>query len=1110
MMTARSSRRYGVAFLLGAFLLTSEPANAAEACDPLSGRLASLEGTVELQRGGAGPWNAARLSDRLCKDDTIRTGRNSRAAISLANDAVMRLDQQTTLKLLSVTPKEEERSLLNLILGAVQSFSRKPRKFAVNTPYLNATIEGTEFVLRVAPGQSEVTVFEGTVIARNDQGRVSVTGGEAAAAQQGRAPVKRIAVRPRDAVQWALYYPPVLAAGQGRSAVRRAAGLLNAGRVAEARAEIDRAIAGNEDAGAAHALRAVINVAQNRKDPALADAQEAVRLSPRSAAARIALSYAQQAHFRLDAARDTLRQAVTDEPNNALAWARLSELWLMLGERGEARRAAQKATAIAPNSARAQTVLGFAALTELRTETAAAAFDKAIATAPSDPLPRLGLGLAKIRGGNLEGGRKDIEIAVSLDSQNALLRAYLGKAYFEEKRDPLDAQQLAIAKQLDANDPTAYLYDAIRKQTENNPGGALRDLQDSIARNDNRAVYRGRLQLDQDRAARGTSLARVYNDLGFTEAGVNEASKSLSLDPGNAAAHRFLSDNYRNVRRREIARVSELLQAQLLQDVNINPVQPSISETNLNIGGGGGPAQAGFNEFTPLFERNETRLDVSGLYGNNKTWGGEGVVSATHGPVSLSAGAFHYETDGYRESNSLEHDIFDFYAQVAVTPDFNIQAEIRRRDSVSGDQSLNFNPDQFDPDFKRTLEQKTGRIGLRYSPTPGSDFLISLISADRHERRDQVIVFPIFGRIDLPTMVKDDGRQGEAQYLYKAESVNVTAGAAVAKVFRRTKIGPGTLAEDFPGFLCTPVCVIPPLPAGTTLVTETTERERIGHERGYLYINANLPSSVTWTIGGSVDNFKQRDLDLTEFNPKLGVQWDITKDFRLRGAAFKVVKPVLATNATLEPTQIAGFNQWFDDVNATVSRAYGVGLDWRPTKTLFAGVEVMQREYEEPILNGSSFVREDRDESVFRGYVNWSLIPQLSTSLQIVYDRFSSSSTLRADLPTSVDTLSVPFGVRYFAGFGLFAGLTATYVDQTVERDPASTFGEGTSKFVTVDAMLGYRLPNRRGVFGIQVVNLLDRDFKYQDDGFREFRDDPASGPYFPERTILARMTLSF
>jgi hypothetical protein len=45
----------------------------------------------------------------------------------------------------------------------------------------------------------------------------------------------------------------------------------------------------------------------------------------------------------------------------------------------------------------------------------------------------------------------------------------------------------------------------------------LQDLQKSIELNDNRAVFRSRLLLDQDLAARSASLGRIYNDLGFQQ-----------------------------------------------------------------------------------------------------------------------------------------------------------------------------------------------------------------------------------------------------------------------------------------------------------------------------------------------------------------------------------------------------------------------------------------------------------------------------------------------------------------------------------------------------------------------------------------------------------------
>ena len=116
----------------------------------------------------------------------------------------------------------------------------------------------------------------------------------------------------------------------------------------------------------------------------------------------------------------------------------------------------------------------------------------------------------------------------------------------------------------------------------------------------------------------------------------------------------------------------------MLQDININPVQPSLSEANLNIVTSGGPAEAGFNEFTPLFERNQMQLNATGLAGNDDTYGGEGVVSMLYGRVLGRAPACSTTaTDGWRENHDIEHDIANVFFQAAITPELNAQVELR-------------------------------------------------------------------------------------------------------------------------------------------------------------------------------------------------------------------------------------------------------------------------------------------------------------------------------------------------------------------------------------------------------------------------------------------------
>ncbi len=1148
--------------LIGAVILSSialgHATAAAPDCDPVVGELISVEGTVQLQRAGGGSWQAAGVGAMLCDKDTVRTEANSRASVSLVNDAVFRLDQNTAVHLADIAPEPEEKSFVQLLVGAIQSFSRKPREVAIDTPYLNATIEGTEFVIRVAQNETELTVFEGTVRAANPQGAAAVTSGQMVVAQAGQAPRRRVVVRPRDAAQWSIYYPPVLAAmgggqapsdlppaiaeaaglaGQGNAAgaleamdrvpatqqdaryhLYRASFLLAAGQVEGARGAIDRALQLDAGSGLAYAQRAVIDVAQNRNDEALANGRRAVELAPDSTAASIALSYALQATYQLGEARQTLEKAVAANPDDALARARLAELWMMIGYRDRARAEAEKAVELAPNMERAQVVLGFAALVEIRTTQAKDAFRKAIAIDSDDPMAHLGLGLAMIREGDLADGRKQIEAAVALDPESALLRSYLGKAYFEEKREEIDAQQLAMAKERDPNDPTAYLYDALRKQSENRPGEALQDLQKSIELNDNRAVYRGRLQLDEDRAARGASLANIYSDLGFTQMGLNEATKSLADDPTNASAHRFLSETYSGMPRREIARVSELFQAQMLQDVGMNPPQPSVGETHLTGPSAGGPANAGFNEFTALFERNRTQLNASAAYGTDDTWSAEGAISAAYDWFSISAGAFHYETEGFRPNAGAEHDIQSVFAQAALTQELNLQLEYRTRESEWGDLASDFDPALFFEDMTHTIDQDSARAGLRWSPTPNFDVLLSYIYSDRHADRSDV-VFRFNGGCPVPDPVSSDcpvnelliadtdGHQAETQLLYRGDRLRVTAGGAFVdadKVFETDVV---LFRQDNPDthFFGTPT-IVP---------------QDIVHSRGYAYGYINYPDAVTWTVGVSYDSYEEFTRDFTEINPKFGVQWQISDAVNLRAAAGQVVKPYIFNPRTLEPTQVAGFNQFFDEPNGTVSRQYGLGIDWKATDSLFMGVEGEVRDVDVPFFTGAADdvpAEEQRLDKTYRAFAYWTPHPQWALSLEFIYDHSDQDSGLLTStsfaLPEEVTTYTVPAGIRYFGPYGVFAGLGATYVRQEVERDPdvlaIVPTAAGDDSFFLVDAAIGWRLPNRAGTISLEAQNILDREFNYQDDTYRQLGDDPVQSTYPQGRKIMGRVTLKF
>src|SRR5438477_7817730 len=168
----------------------------------------SVQGTVEARRAGTTTWQPVRLNDTFAAGDTVRLGGRSRADLQMLDQSVLRLNANTEL---TVEPVKDERTgVVNLLRGAAHFFSRGPRSLEVQTPFTVAGVRGTEFLVGVESNRTLLTVFEGTVLAQNPAGSLTLTSGQSAVAETGKAPVLRVVARPRDAVQWTLYYPPVL------------------------------------------------------------------------------------------------------------------------------------------------------------------------------------------------------------------------------------------------------------------------------------------------------------------------------------------------------------------------------------------------------------------------------------------------------------------------------------------------------------------------------------------------------------------------------------------------------------------------------------------------------------------------------------------------------------------------------------------------------------------------------------------------------------------------------------------------------------------------------------------------------------------------------------
>ena len=218
----------------------------------------------------------------------------------------------------------------------------------------------------------------------------------------------------------------------------------------------------------------------------------------------------------------------------------------------------------------------------------------------------------------------------------------------------------------------------------------------------------------------------------------------------------------------------------------------------------------------------------------------------------------------------------------------------------------------------------------------------------------------------------------------------------------------------------------------------------------------------------------------------------------------------MITSQTLEPTQVAGFNQFFDDLESTDVWSYGIALDHKFSARLYGGVEYNRRDlnvpipFTDPFTGLSELKREDWKERVARAYVFWTPHDWVALSAEYQYERFDRIEDFGFGVKEVV-THRVPLGVRFFHPSGVGAALRQTYLNQDGEfqRRGAACCEAGDSNFWLTDIALNYRLPMRYGLITIGATNVFDKRFRYHEIDF----NNPTIQP---DRMLFGKVTLAF
>jgi outer membrane receptor protein involved in Fe transport len=197
-------------------------------------------------------------------------------------------------------------------------------------------------------------------------------------------------------------------------------------------------------------------------------------------------------------------------------------------------------------------------------------------------------------------------------------------------------------------------------------------------------------------------------------------------------------------------------------------------------------------------------------------------------------------------------------------------------------------------------------------------------------------------------------------------------------------------------------------------------------------------------------------------------------------------------------------------VNGTDAWRYGIGVDQKFGSWAAVGAEFSARELDFPFIDitdlGEPFTnRTTGTEQLARAYAYWAPHPWIALTTEYFYEDFERESGAGVEGFFEVRTHRVPLGLSIFHPSGLTGRIRVTFMDQDGRFANVNT-GEssrGHDQFWVADASISYRLPKRLGLLTLEVRNLFDERFRFQE-------TDPLSPTVAPERYVILRLTVAY
>lgn len=525
----------------------------------VAGNVVSVQGRGELRASGSADWAAVRVQQDVSQGDFVRTGDLSQMAILMLKDKTqIRLGQNSLLQI--KTAEEAQRDTQTMVrlnsgrawsaaktgqppADAAAAASASPR-VRMETPSATLAIRGTDWEVEVTPdGRTQLVVLSGYVEMYNDQGRIMVSRGEAALAEQGKAPVKIILLNPESRTQWVVYWkldpgryfaelgsefaafslaltrgdiPAAHAAIPGglSSSMRQAvdaAFLIADQKLAQARTLLDSQIATREATLPALLMAADLLVVEGRRAEARQLMQRAMELQQGSIAA------AQLARLLLleglpDKAQGILLPELKQSSAATDAWLAMGELSRYEGNASATFGAYETAERLSPSDDRGYGGYGAAAAEREEVAVARKSLEKAIALNPGEATYFGELGMLETLADNYPAAQAAFSSALTLRPDDYV--ALVGRGVMKLKQGDTESglSDFMAAILIEPRYARAHLYAGIAHYQLGNTGRATESL-NKAAELDPRdplpALYASMIHTDQFEMADAIAAARA-------------------------------------------------------------------------------------------------------------------------------------------------------------------------------------------------------------------------------------------------------------------------------------------------------------------------------------------------------------------------------------------------------------------------------------------------------------------------------------------------------------------------------------------------------------------------------------------------------------------------